>query len=297
MLETRTLEVVFLTNFTDFCYRSIPAIAQMADDFSMRLTIVYTTLDRTPSIEDRTKLESFFPEADAYPRCRRMVMKGDPVDAVKRLGMVHPVDLLIAPAADPLGLPRFWHPSLRARLMRETRVPLWTIDRRTDPAKLRKVPQRVGCWIDFHRGWMNHIAFAREYAGAMGAEFHILHALPEMSDGMLVHDERPLTRAGVVDLVTRTIAPLAVPTHFHVADNDGRRTRTKLIAETGMDVVFAAEPRPLLPSWLTPKPRLMNECVCPVVHVPVGTQVPAWRMAKERSLPVAEPMFSMVPRR
>jgi hypothetical protein len=51
--------------------------------------------------------------------------------------------------------------------MRETRVPLWTIDRKTDPGKLRNAPKRVGCWIDFHhRGWEKHLEFATAYATA-----------------------------------------------------------------------------------------------------------------------------------
>jgi hypothetical protein len=295
-METRALEIVFLTNYTDFCYRTIPAIAQMADDFAMRLTIVHATMNRTPSVEDRIKLESFFPEADTYPRLRRMALKGDPVDAVKRLSMMHPVDLVIAPASDPLGLPRFWHKSLRARLLREARIPLWTMDRRTPAAKLLKAPRRVGCWIDFHRGWTGHVAFAREYAGAVGAELHVLHALPEICDGTVAGEDQPLSKAGVIDAVTRAIGPAGAPAHFHVAESDGRGTRMKLLENAGVDVVFSGAVDPRLPAWLAPKPRLMNECICPVVHVPVDTPVPVWQMAKARSAPVAEAVYSMAQR-
>jgi hypothetical protein len=292
MVETRPLEVVFLTNFTDFSYRSIPAIAQMADDFAMRLTILYTTMNRTPSAEDQTKLNSFFPEADAYARCRRMALKGDPVEAVRRLSLMHPVDLMIAPAADPLGLPRFWHRSLRARLLRELRIPLWTMDRRTGPEMLRKAPKRVGCWIDFHRGWANHVAFAREYAAAVGAELHVLHALPEICDGTVATEAQPLCKTGVIETVTRAIGPTGGPTKFHVAENNSRRTRTKLLEEAGVDIVFAPEIDSKLPWPLAPKPRLMNESVCPVVHVPVDTPVPAWRLSKARAM-AAEPVYTM----
>ena len=292
MVETRPLEVVFLTNFTDFSYRSIPAIAQMADDFAMRLTIVYATMNRTPSVEDRTKLDSFFPEADAYPRCRRMTLKGNPVDAVRRLSLMHPVDLLIAPAADPLGLPRFWHRSLRARLLRELRIPLWSMDRRTRPEMLRKAPKRVGCWIDFHRGWANHAAFAREYAAAAGAELHILHTLPEICDGTVAPESQPLCKSGVIETVTRAIGPTAKPAQFHVAENDGRRARTNLLKKSGVDIVFAPDIDSKLPWPLAPNPRLMNESVCPVVHVPVDTPVPAWRMSRARAL-AAEPVYTL----
>lgn len=293
MLDQRPLDVVFLTNFSDYCYRSIPAIAQMADDFHMRLTIVNTTRQRHPTDEDRARLTSFFPEADSYPMCRRFTMKGDPVDAVKRLSMVDPVDLLIAPASDPLGLPRFWHASLRTRLLRELGVPLWTIDRRTQPSRLHRAPRRVGCWIDSHGGSTGHLAFAAQYASATGAELHVLHALPEIAEGaMLVHDQ-PLHRNAIVDAVTRAVGALPVPTRVHVADNDRTSTRTRLMERIGLDVVFAADADPRLPSWLAPQPAFTNACLCPVVYVPVETAVPLWRLSKERPAPVEDLVLSM----
>lgn len=292
MLEPRPLEVVFLTNFTDFCYRSIPAIAQMADDFSMRLTIVHATMNRRPSTEDWTKLESFFPEADTYSSCRRLALKGDPVDAVKRLTMTQSVDLLVAPAADPLGLPRFWHRSLRARLLRETRIPLWTMDRHTRPGKLRHAPKRVGCWIDFHRGWTTPLVFAREYARTLGAELHILHAMPEVSDGVAARDDEPLSEAAVIETVTRAMGS-STHLHFHVADHDGRRSRMKLMEKACTDLVVAADARYRLPGWMAPKPRLMNESVCPVMHIPVDTPVPVWQMSSARAVAAEEPALTL----
>ncbi len=289
MTEPRPLEVVFLTNYTDFCYRTIPALAQMADDFKVRLTILHASGDRVPTDEDRTKLASFFPEADSYPNCRRTVMKGSPLEAVHRLLLIHPIDLLAAPASDPLGLPRFWRPAFRARLMRETRLPLWTIDRRTDLTKLRGTPHRIGCWIDFHRGWANSLTFAGAYAEATGAELHILHALPDISEGMLAvpgdTGSRPLHPKGIVDSVTRAASTFRVPTRVHIAENDRRRTQTRLIADARLDLLFSGDPNPALPHWLAPRPRLMTDCVpCPVIHIPVDTEVPVWRLHRERPL-------------
>lgn len=302
MLESRPLEVVFLTNFTDYCYRSIPAIAQMADDFAIRLTIAYAGAGNLRASEDKTKLERFFPEADAYPESRRLLMRGDLVDAVIRLSNSQPVDLLIAPAADPLGWPRIGHRSLRTRLLRQANLPLWTVGRPTRPSKLRCSPAKVGCWVDFHPGWQNHIAFAREYARATGASLHIFHALPEVHEGMHVQEGQPLFRDGVVEAVTQAIGPSPVAVHFHVADRDGRWSRAKLIDRSGVDVVFVSDVKWNLPAWLAPKPRLLNECVCPVVHVPVDTEVPVWRLIRESYAPVREvamhePVKAMVPHR
>jgi hypothetical protein len=287
MFESRPLEVVFLTNFNDYCYRSIPALAQLADDFAMRLTIAYSSNCNPRSIDDMKKLEAFFPEADSYARCRRLLMTGDLVDAVNRLAITQPVDLLIAPAADPLGFPRIGHRSLRAKLLREARIPLWSIGRRTKPAKLRSTPRHVGCWVDFHRGWTSPIGFAREYARATGADLHILHALPEIHEGRLAPDEQPLFEDSVVEAVTKAIGPSPVPMHFHIAESDRKSSRTKLIETSGADIVFVADLKPLLPDWIAPKPRLLDECVCPVVHVPVDTEVPVWRLMQDTYIPAS----------
>src|SRR5215475_13894553 len=129
MQNSRPLEIVFLTNFADYSYRCIPAVAQMADDFAVRLTIVHALCggpDPSNEAEACAQLESFFPEADLYGECRRVLMHGHPIEVIQRLGETQPVDLVIAPAADPLGLPRIGHKSLRARLMRQCGVPVWT---------------------------------------------------------------------------------------------------------------------------------------------------------------------------
>jgi len=297
MLDARPLEVVFLTNFTDYCYRSIPAIAQMADDFNVRLTIAYASPGTPRCIDDRAKLNSFFPEADSYARCHRALLSGDPVDAVIRLAAEQHVDLLIAPAADPLGLPRIGHRSLRTRLLREARIPLWTIGRRTQPAKLRSAPRHVGCWIDFHKGWADHIAFAREFAWGVGAELHILHALPEIHDGMWLADGQPLFKNGVVETVTKAIGPSPVPVHFHIAENDRRSTRTKAIESSGADILFVSDLKPDVPAWFAPKPRLLDECSCPVVHVPVNTYVPVWKLVRDTYVPVSHERMLAIPAR
>ena len=50
------LEVVFLTNFSDTCFRVIPSIAQMVDDLSIHLTILHSF---EPGKRNRSEAEAW----------------------------------------------------------------------------------------------------------------------------------------------------------------------------------------------------------------------------------------------
>jgi hypothetical protein len=285
--NTRPLEIVFLTNFADYSYRSIPAIAQMADDFAVRLTIVHTICgahDAGAEADARAQLASFFPEADLYTYCRRILMGGHPVEAVQYLREMQPVDLVIAPASDPLGLPRIGHRSLRARLMRECGVPVWTISRRTDIEKVRAVPRRVACWVDFDDCDLHHFEFALEYAWKLDLPLHILHTLPPADEAMIFAQGRPLHANAVLSELRKRIGRSPVPLHCHVAESGWRATE-KLIRRCGADIVFVADRGPLWNSWLPSKHSLLDNCPCPAVCVPSNLQIPVWNLLHERKRP------------
>lgn len=288
MQNTRPLELVFLTNFADYSYQSIPAIAQMADDFAVHLTIVHTMEGEREICDDAyLKLQSFFSEADLYADCTRRLMDGDPVQAVQRLMETQPVDLVIAPAADPLGLPRIGHRSLRARLMRKCGVPLWTIGRRTLPDKLRRSPRKIACWIDFEDPHLHHFAYALEYAWKLDVPLHILHPLPEIHEGALLVRGQPLHEEGAIREMRKRIGWSPVPLQYHVAEATGRRARTKLVEKSCADIVFLADQVSDWGSWLASKPALLDDCNCPVVCVPEQLRVPVWSLEHERRRPAA----------
>ena len=98
MSAPHSLDVLFLTNFSDYCYRSIPAIAQMADALHMRLTIL-NAYDpaKTSDSEAEQQVNSFYPEADRYAHCRRMAVAGRVVDVVRRHVSLWPTNLLVVP--------------------------------------------------------------------------------------------------------------------------------------------------------------------------------------------------------
>ncbi|MEZ5288868.1 MAG: universal stress protein [Vicinamibacterales bacterium] len=153
----RPFEVVFLTNFSNLCFRAIPSLAQMSDDIDMRLTIVHAAGETADTRPLENNLRNFFSEADAFSRCRRILERGTPVDAVQRLATRQPIDLVVAPAGDPLGMPRIGHRSLRSRLVRECPAPVWT----HGPAALHRRgvrrPRRVACVVEEGHSSRTHL--------------------------------------------------------------------------------------------------------------------------------------------
>lgn len=292
MRNTRPLEVVFLTSFTDYSHRSIPAIAQMADELSIRLTIVHALCgaprNGCAEAQAEAQLYSFFPEADLYTVCTRRLMPGTPIEAVKQLRETQEVDLVIAPAADPLGLPRIGHRSLRARLLRECGIPLWTIGRRTDPVKLRTPVRNVACWIDLEDDNLRHFAYALEYSWKLDVPLHILHAVPEVNEGVLAAIGRPLHEDGAIDEIRKRVGWSPVPLQYHVAPGSGSKARKTLMDDCCADVVFVADRPPVLGTWLPLKPRILDDCACPVICIPSQLQVPVWNLEHERRRVPAE---------
>lgn len=288
MKTSQPLEVLFLTNFTDYSYQSIPAIAQMADDFVIHLTIAHvipSTANPSAEAQARTQLMSFFPEADYYAGTERCLLRGNPVEALLRLAHSQPVNLLIAPAADPLGLPRIGHRSLRLRLMRECGLPVWTIGRRTDVSKLRRPAKNVACWMDFRDPNLNHFAYALEYSHKLNLPLHILHALPEVNEGTMIPDGWPLREEGAIQELKKRIGwSFTMPLSFHVTDEPGARAGQKLIRESGADIVFIAGRQPYW-NWMPlPKPPMLDACDCPVVCIPAELRVPVWNLELESRL-------------
>ena len=81
MNAMRPFEVLFLTNFSDLCFRAIPAVAQMSDELDLRLTIMHAAPASAdaPGLEDN--LRNFFPEADHFSACRRLLERASVADA------------------------------------------------------------------------------------------------------------------------------------------------------------------------------------------------------------------------
>jgi hypothetical protein len=282
MMTPHPLDILFLTNFSDSCFRSIPAVAQMADALKVRLTLMHTyNPEKCSQAEADAKVRSFFPEADRYAACQRVSVPGSLRDAVQRHLDVWPVNLIVAPASDPIGFPRLH--SLRARLVQLCGVPMWTIGRRIDVPKLLNPVRNVACWLDFHSPQTNHLAYAAEYANKAGAQLHLLRALPPITEGSLApvaHQNRALTPDLAIDEIVRLCEGSAVRPQVRVATGDGRRTLSRMLRDCDADMVFLPNEESFLAKWLSLSLRVADHIPCAAVYVPERPTVPVWNLER-----------------
>src|SRR4051794_1756414 len=185
MQSTRPFEVLFLADFSNASYRTVPAMAQMADEPEIRLTLLHACADGKIG-EAESKLRSFFPEATFYPGTQRIVLATDVLNAVRQIRRDQSVDLIVAPSSDPLGFPHPWHHSLRAELLAHECGPVWTMGQGIHAALLNRRTRNVGCWIDLDASDKRHISLAFTYAAVAGAKLHLLSAMPNVDDGTLI---------------------------------------------------------------------------------------------------------------
>ncbi|MEQ1949070.1 MAG: universal stress protein [Bryobacteraceae bacterium] len=278
----KPLEVVFLTNFSDACFRAIPWVAQLADDLSIGLTIAHAY---DPQVARRAEVEallsSFFPEADHFARTSRVAMPGDPVNLLRKLEETRDVDLVICPASDALGMPRLGHRSLRASILHDCGFPVWTIGRHTDTVKLKQPVKNVACWVEAGHQAPVHLKLAVAYATALEAQLHVLHLVPEIHEGLMALptiEDRPLhedgARRAVEDLVPRSTQSL----HVHVASGNGVRSQSKLLKQCNADVAFASVERFALTDWIRSDIDRVDRHACPTICVSSRAASREWNL-------------------
>lgn len=265
------LELLFLTNFSDACFHATRAVAQLADDLELRLSILYAY---DPKQEERRaaqeKIDSFFPEADRFRVCNRLLAEGDVIAAVSRLQSSRRIDLVVAPVSDRLGLPRLLHRSVRARLLAECGLSVFTLGRRTDFRKLGGAPKNVACWLDFESPAPNNLTVAWSYAATIGARLHLLHALPDLNEGTIRAPNQPLHSQEVLDAVRDRIGSTALRPEIHVAPSSGPAALMRLLRRVEADLLFVSEDAALesglfmLSSGMS---RVVQQAPCPTLCV------------------------------
>jgi hypothetical protein len=286
--STHPLDILFVTNFSDHCFRVIPAIAQMADSLPVRLTLMHAYDQTCTTARGASEtLESFFPEADRYRSCRRVVVPGPLIDAVRRHLHVWPVNLIVAPASDPIGLPRFGDRSLRARLIEACGLPLWTIGRGIRPAKLLQPVRNVACWLDYRAEEHPHLGYAISYAQRLGAALHLLQGVPLVEEGQIIapgHPDKPLHPDRLIDAISRAWIGGPVQPQIHVDHGEGRRTVARLLDKCDADVVFLADEERLLSRWLGLNLglRLGDAAPCPAIYISPKPSIPVWNLEPVR---------------
>lgn len=269
MLSSRYVELLFLTNFSDACFRATRAVAQLADEVELGLTLMYA---RDPEKESRQaaedKLRSFFPEADRYRVCRRVVVDGDVLSAVTDLRARRRIDLVLAPVADRFRWPRIFHTSVRERLVTELGLNVWTIDRGIKPVKLGAKAKNVACVLDSGSGHDKHLQAAIAYANSLDATLHVLHVMhradattPLASSSLVGHSDIGESSARVVPKGR---------TDVHVAASGGTRELLRRIVACDADILFVNERRAVQTGvFSTGLSHLIEAAPCPTICVRV----------------------------
>lgn len=283
--KRRPLGAVFLTSFSVPCFQVTPALAQMADDLDLQLTLLHAfdpEKERRGEVE--AKLRSFFPEADAFSGCRRVVCEGRVGDAVSRLAAEQSVDLLIAPPSDPLGLPSI-APSLRAGLLTQVDTLLWTAGPSVPSLKLRRRPRHIACWLDFDTQEACYVAALRaaaQYAEATEAQLHLLYVVPDVHEGSLRGPSAPLHAGEVWDALRAHLPSGLARPEIHVSPG-GFRPVADLVRRCDADLLVMGSEQAVLSGWLGPRMNpLISQAMCPVLCVgPTAARV---QLARRRPL-------------
>ncbi len=270
MQSTRPFEILFLTDFSNASYRTIPAIAQLADELDIRLTLLHACGDAKTSVaEGESKLRSFFPEATYYQGTQRVVLATDVLDAVKQVRREQPVDLVVAPSSDPLGLPHLWHHSLRAELLAHECGPLWTVGQSIHSTVLNRRTRNVGCWIDLDNSDKRHISLAFTYASSLGAKLHLLSAMPNVDEGTLVsslYSDSPLYPEGVANGIQDLVGWVPVKPGIHVKPGNSGRVVPQLARDLNLDILFVSKRNAVRSGWLNLSlGSVVDRCPCPVI--------------------------------
>lgn len=185
MTNTAELNILFPTSFSDACFRTGRAIAQLADAFRVSLTIAHVARPDT-AMRAQHELDSFMAEADHYEDTRRVLLQGDdPVKALASLCQEQPFDLILAPASDRLGLHSLLTRSFRARLLRKCNAPLWTAGACLGTVAFKSNIRSVACLIEAGPGNGSYLQMAAAFACRVGARLHVMQVLPSIHEGML----------------------------------------------------------------------------------------------------------------
>lgn len=300
-IQPHPLDILFLTNFSDFCFRTIPSIAQMYDELPVRLTIMHAYDPAATTARQATEaLQSFFPEADRYRSCRRVAVPGKLVHAIQRHLEIWPVSLVVAPASDSIGIPRIGERSMRARLLDGCELPLWTMGRGIQRTRLARPVRNVACWLDFYADHHPQLPYAIELARSVGATLHLLRGLPAIDEGQMMppgHPDKALNPAGAAEEMARLCKGAPVPVEIHVLPDDRRASIARLLTACDADIVFLRHEEGALSRWLKVglRLRLGDTVPCPAIYVGDKSGIPVWNLEAVRRPRLHAPVREVVP--
>lgn len=208
--------------------------------------------------------------AEAVLVRRRLLEDEAPAEGLARLCANGNFDLAMVPARHH-AFGSWWRPSVRAAILRQSAVPVWTTGAGAVPAHPIR---RIGCVVTLESDGDRHLAVAAELATRLGAALHLLHVVPAIDDGTIAaaHDRRPLTPREARERV----AALRHPGAFEILLGEGspRRELARLADAAGLDLLCVAAERASQGDRLSPALRAVR---CPMLYLEgSGRILPAW---------------------
>jgi nucleotide-binding universal stress UspA family protein len=271
----RTKEIVFATDFSDSSHAVIPAVAQWVDMLGAKLTLLHVyNPDRAMYREAEALLQSFFAEADNYPHCDRVLISGDPVEGISSYCKRHSNILLMLPPSDLTGLPRPWHRSMRARLIKRLSVPIWTLGRVNVGESMTASHCHIGVWVDGPEEGLFHLQQAASYASQTESTLHLLHIVDEIDEGSL---HKPLTSSApmgeeAADHWLREIAGTldhSCQIEVHVAQGRAGYELPWLLRKSGANMLMVSHQTAIQGSWIGPALNpVFGRCAISLISMP-----------------------------
>lgn len=238
--------LLFPTSFSDACFRTTPMLSEWMDDPEAQLTLLHVyDAKKQGRREIERQLQSFFAEADQYGRCERVLLSGDPREQILEHCRRRRYDLLFLPASEPTGYPRIGHRSLRASLLKDGHVPVWTNFDFSRSGSLRQAPRQVAYVMTHEKGWREHCLEAAAAARRWRAALHVIYVfpVPDVHDGTLASDLFTGRERETLQELQALGERLPVPVRLHTSTGHERFEVQRILKESGADLVFISSTR------------------------------------------------------
>ncbi|MDE1155924.1 MAG: universal stress protein [Acidobacteriaceae bacterium] len=276
--------LIFATNFSDACHAAIPAVARWVDQLHCRLTILHVYDPEKLLYRDAERLlNSFFAEANNYPACDRVLISGDAAEGIAAYCRKQSNALLLLPPTDQAGLPRPWHKSLRAQMLKRLDIPVWTLGRTMVGSPMPLAAGHLAVLMRTPEEGTAHLRQAARYAARTGATLHLLHVLPEIDERTLTHT---IDSGAPLGLETAThwmneMAECLEPVErlqVHIERGSLRKQLPELMHRTGADLLIANRESFVAPGWLGPSIsrafRSLRTGILAIPHTPASSSNP-----------------------
>jgi nucleotide-binding universal stress UspA family protein len=244
----------------------------------------------TPWSQARRELDSFFPEADHYGACQRLLLEGNPLEEIQLLSEQERFDLIMAPASDRIGFSRIFKRSFRGGLLRRANVPLWTIGPALDRARFRHPLRTVGCLIDFETSDASYLHRVQSFAARFNLRVRPIHLISPVDESTLARvcsSEIPLNPNVAANRIRSFFPNESLISGVEVVVGDSNRKLPKLLKEGGVDLLFVGEGQSLRSVLLASRLQsYLYRLPCPVICIDgAASRFEAWSFEQPKQRP------------